>query len=183
MADLYQQQDKEVLIKNKSEVFEPMPIDNNTILTLRTVKSPIQNATGEIIGILGEMYILAEDKSIGSVLPAIAVKDKKNLALSGLDSRVYQISHYNPALKFTPRESECLFLLLRGKSAKEIAGFLELSCRTVEGYIEHIKNKMGVSSRSEVIAKAIEMNMLEIVPRGNLLLSLYKNYKKWEEFL
>ena len=75
-----------------------------------------------------------------------------------------------------------MFLLIRAKSAKEIAQFLEISPRTVEAYIEQIKNKMGVSTRSEMITTAIEMKMLEIIPNDDMLINLYKNMHKWQDF-
>ncbi len=49
------------------------------------------------------------------------------------------------------QESRCLKLLATGKSAKEIANFLNLSPRTVEGYIDHIKLKLGYSCKSALI--------------------------------
>ena len=42
------------------------------------------------------------------------------------------------------QERKCLFYLAEGKTAKETAAFLRLSSRTVESYLEHIKNKGGI---------------------------------------
>jgi hypothetical protein len=39
------------------------------------------------------------------------------------------------------QEKKCLFYLAEGKTAKETATLLRLSSRTVESYLEHIKNK------------------------------------------
>ncbi len=54
------------------------------------------------------------------------------------------------------REMQCLYQATRGKTAKQIAKALSLSNRTVEHYLDNIKNKMGVSSKAELIAKAME---------------------------
>jgi len=43
-------------------------------------------------------------------------------------------------------------LLAQGKSAKEIAQQLDISYRTVEGYIEKIMELLGCTSSKELIA-------------------------------
>jgi DNA-binding CsgD family transcriptional regulator len=50
------------------------------------------------------------------------------------------------------QQSKCLILLSRGKSAKEIALEMKLSYRTVEHYLEKIREQLGCSSNREVIA-------------------------------
>ena len=47
----------------------------------------------------------------------------------------------------TPRQAECLFYLLRGKSYKEIAYTLGLSVRTVEDHISLLKDALGCYSK------------------------------------
>ncbi len=49
------------------------------------------------------------------------------------------------------QEFKCLSLLSRGKTSKEVGVQLNISSRTVEGYIENIKSKIDVSSRSQLI--------------------------------
>lgn len=53
----------------------------------------------------------------------------------------------------TSRESECLKYLSTGKTMKEIAKIMNLSPRTVESYITNLKIKMGVTSKSDLIAR------------------------------
>lgn len=48
-------------------------------------------------------------------------------------------------------ESTIIQHTLKGKTAKEIASVLHLSPRTVENYLAAIKNKVGVSKKSELI--------------------------------
>ena len=49
------------------------------------------------------------------------------------------------------RQTECLYYAMRGRTATQIAGILGLSPRTVEQHLEHIKIKLNVNSRSELI--------------------------------
>lgn len=183
-ADLYQQRDKKV-IKEKSAFtyLELMPIDKNTVLTVQVLKHPFKNSEGKILGVFGQTTVMSSKNKLGKLLSTITLIDKKNTLYSESAPKSYQISSYNKLLQLTPRESECLFLLVRGKSAKEIAKFLLISHRTVEEHVEHIKQKMNVSTRFELIAKAIETGMLEIIPKNEILLSLYKNPDKWKDFL
>lgn len=62
------------------------------------------------------------------------------------------------------RESEVLFFLIRGKTAKEIARLIDLSNRTVEKHLDRIKNKLDCASRSELIEKAIVSGIGAIIP-------------------
>lgn len=74
----------------------------------------------------------------------------------------------NSSSLLTARQSECMFFLLRGKTAKEIARILNLSFRTVEGHIEGIKYKLVCSTKSELISKAIAEEYMNIIPTSLL---------------
>lgn len=64
---------------------------------------------------------------------------------------------------FTLREVECISFLFKGKTAPQIADILNLSPRTVEYYIENIKNKLDCTSKSETIEKALELKELGLL--------------------
>jgi len=73
--------------------------------------------------------------------------------------------------KFTQKEIECISHMLDGKSAKETAEIMGISRRTVEFHIENIKNKLGCSTKAEVIAKCIcfKEDTLKTVPINTLV--------------
>ncbi|EKD70692.1 MAG: hypothetical protein ACD_46C00436G0004 [uncultured bacterium] len=50
------------------------------------------------------------------------------------------------------QQSQCLRLLLQGKSAKKIALLMQLSHRTIEHYLERIRKQLGCSINKEVVA-------------------------------
>jgi len=54
------------------------------------------------------------------------------------------------------REVECLFYLMRGKSARETGIALHLSQRTVEIYLDRLKDKLNCRKKSELIEKALD---------------------------
>ncbi len=56
----------------------------------------------------------------------------------------------------TPREREVVALIAQGLSNREIASRLVISERTADTHVQHILNKLGVSSRVQVAAWAVE---------------------------
>lgn len=95
--------------------------------------------------------------------------------LHQLDNKLYGKSHrpvsyvlnnnHSP-LALTEKQENCLFLLIRGKSLKEIAKILEVSPRTIEDHIEAIKHKLNCQYKSELIEKAINSGFLYYVPEA-----------------
>ncbi len=58
--------------------------------------------------------------------------------------------------KFSPREQQAVEFLLQGLSGKEIADRMKISFHTVNTFFRLIMIKMGVSSRSAILAKIIQ---------------------------
>jgi DNA-binding response OmpR family regulator len=58
-------------------------------------------------------------------------------------------------LQLTPRESEVLMWIARGKSNRDIAEILKLSPRTVNKHLEQIYVKLGVENRTSAAALAM----------------------------
>jgi len=72
-------------------------------------------------------------------------------------------SKANPPRKdyrLTPREKEILQLLVQGQSTKETAAQLQISYHTADGYIRDIYEKLQVSTRSGVVAKALNEKLV-----------------------
>jgi DNA-binding CsgD family transcriptional regulator len=118
-----------------------------------TIKMPWYDRSNQIVGIFGCSIILGKQKLAESLsqivshdlLPSLNTKQKKPLM--------------GPAL--SKRQRQCLYYLVRGKTAGETAEILGLSTRTVEFYLQNIKNKMNADSKSELIEKVLgEFNPL-----------------------
>lgn len=60
-------------------------------------------------------------------------------------------------IQLSKREMDVLLHLIRGKSARIIAEILFLSTRTVECHIDKIKNKMGLSSKGDIISSLVDI--------------------------
>jgi DNA-binding CsgD family transcriptional regulator len=52
------------------------------------------------------------------------------------------------------RECDCMSFFLRGQTVKETAQILNLSPRTVESHLKHIKNKLGIKEKREIFQLA-----------------------------
>lgn len=59
------------------------------------------------------------------------------------------------APRLTAREREVVRLVARGMSNKAIARQLEISPRTVEGHLNHVFDKLGTTSRTELVHYAL----------------------------
>lgn len=58
------------------------------------------------------------------------------------------------------RQLQCLLLIVKGMTVKQVGRELNLSPRTIEHYIEAIKNKLACFSRAELIAKALQIQVI-----------------------
>jgi DNA-binding CsgD family transcriptional regulator len=66
------------------------------------------------------------------------------------------VPHHGDAgpVEMTARESQILGLLAEGKTTKEIAVALKLSCDTIGTHRKHLCRKLGAHSTAELIAHA-----------------------------
>lgn len=64
----------------------------------------------------------------------------------------------------TKKEQECLFFLIRGCSYAEISKRLHIAITTIQTHIEHIKHKLQVGNKSQVIEKALALGFLSVIP-------------------
>jgi PAS domain S-box-containing protein len=74
----------------------------------------------------------------------------------GQVSDLIEEPHVHPELHLTPRQSEVLALLERGRTTKQIAAELHLSTDTVRNHVKALLRTMGAHSRLEAVALAHE---------------------------
>lgn len=92
------------------------------------------------------------------------------LTAKNLRKTMYTIEETYPIeTTLTPKESECLFYLLRHKTAKEIAVILQKSHRTIEDTINRIREKLNCHNKKDIIEFSIEHNLLSIIPNSVLV--------------
>ena len=104
-------------------------------------------ATKDFYAVLG----VAKDAPAADIVTALHTVAAGGTYLSPeVSGRLFRGSEPRPVL--TPRESEILSALGKGHSSKQIAKDLDLSVRTVEHHVAKIRQKMGASTRAEMLA-------------------------------
>ena len=101
--------------------------------------SELQQAVENVL--LGKIFITAQ-----------IAKELENVPLSRRD----------PIRKLSPRQREVLQLLAEGKSAKEVAGILCISPRTVEFHKYRIMEELGMSSSAELVQYSIKHGIINV---------------------
>lgn len=62
----------------------------------------------------------------------------------------------------TPREREILKLLAEGNSVKEIAGYLNLSVKTVEAHKFNLMRKLNIHNKAQLVQYAIQKKIIQL---------------------
>ena len=77
-------------------------------------------------------------------------------------SRVVQLTRtVGQVAVLSPREREILALVARGLTSHRIARRLGVSQATVRTHVEHIRDKLGVRTRSQAVARALATGQIE----------------------
>lgn len=127
--------------------------DGNELNTL-SVRMPWYNDQHEIIGLFGCSIILGTNPLAESLTNITRLGLLNNLDY--FQHNQHQASSRMDSIYLSKRELECLRLTVMGNPAKQVAYTLGLSQRTVEEYLDNIKRKMKVSSKSALIERGME---------------------------
>lgn len=134
--------------------------DNNKEFPIITNKYPLINSHGEIIGIFG-IYTPISEGAAGLDRLAIANQAVHKLSSDNEKRKKYLVEGKFGEISLSLREAQCINYILLGKTMKAVATMLQLSPRTVEGYIENIKLKIGCHSKSELFQFILNSNFYE----------------------
>lgn len=107
-------------------------------------------------------YMLKEARALELVRAVRSLHDGETVLAPAIAKKVFsRLSNSKDKPKQTSaalhqRELELLKLVAQGMSNKEIASSLSISVRTVQAHLVNIFNKMGVSTRTEAVIRAIK---------------------------
>lgn len=133
-ALIFRENDQKVIKKeNLISCIEPITLSEDRKYFALTQKYPLR-LNKKIIGNIG--FSLIVEKS-DVILPNATYHEE-------LESK-----------SLTARQFDCLFYLVKGMTYKQVAAKLDISQRTVEGYINIIKEKLNCQNRAALIAKAL----------------------------
>lgn len=116
------------------------------------IKTPMFDKHNQVIGIFGfASYMIEHDKLHTELLSTVFPKNT-------IFSSLFDNQTKDNFIKFplTKRERICLYYLIRGKTAREVAAIMFISKRTVEKHIANMKDKLHCKTISELICKTIE---------------------------
>jgi len=112
----------------------------------------------------GAMSYLLKNVASSELASAIraAMDNRPTLAPEATQALISQtIRPAAPGHDLSPREFDVLALLKRGMSNRAIADELVISRSTVDFHVSNILSKLGVSSRTEAVALAIQHRLVE----------------------
>ncbi|KTD47640.1 helix-turn-helix transcriptional regulator [Legionella quateirensis] len=141
---LFQQQDLSVLNGKKVSTVH---MDSKTGEVFLLEKNPLTDPNNNVAGLIYYCRPCPKDE----IFRILRQYDET----LQINSHHYTLNDNENKYALTNREYECVFLLIRGKTAKEIGTLLSLSKRTIESYIENIKNKMNCKNKAEILVKAV----------------------------
>jgi two-component system response regulator NreC len=138
------------------EMQEASPETKIVVLTMQ--KEPAFARQALQLGVLG--YVLkeaADDELVQAVRSAAAGETYLQPALGAKLAAEPEA----PANDLSERETDVLRLIALGHTNAEIAEQLYISVRTVETHRAHIQQKLGVSSRAELVRSALSRGLVE----------------------
>lgn len=138
------------------EMLEASPQTKIVVLTMQ--KEPAFARQALRLGVIG--YILkeaADDELVLAVRKAAAGQTYLQPALGARLAAEPEIA----ASDLSDRETDVLRLIALGHTNAEIAEQLYISVRTVETHRAHIQQKLGVSSRAELVRSALSRGLVE----------------------
>ncbi|MBI2786462.1 MAG: helix-turn-helix transcriptional regulator [Legionella longbeachae] len=123
-----------------------------------STKKPLYDETKKIFGVIYQ----CQPYELNNFFSHLQ-KNTKPISQYLLPSH-YKMEIFSNPCQLSTRELESLFCLLHGMSAKQISECLGLSKRTIETYLENIKNKFGCQNKTELLIKSINAGYANHIP-------------------
>lgn len=120
--------------------------------SLLNFETPLTDLSGWLEGV----FLIAIELERYSLLEIVKLINQFGILM--FDPRLLPLPNQKEVQQLTKREQECLFHVVHGKSAKEVARLLMCSHRTIESHIENIKTKLHCHTRSQLIDKVMQQN-------------------------
>jgi DNA-binding NarL/FixJ family response regulator len=151
------------LVQGLGHFVVPMRSDASVVLTDNSAPSgglPIVALGSYRDDAQGRLPSDASPEQIDAALRAVSAGLRVTVA--GETKRSFAaLDEGEPRVLLTPRETEVLNAAANGLTNKEIARELGISLHTVKFHLESVMRKIGVSSRTEAVSKAMWLGLLE----------------------
>lgn len=143
------------LIKQLRSETPNLPV---VVLTTFDDQKPIQEAMQ-----LGAKGFFLKDADKDTILNVIrgAIKGETFIE-PRIAGKAFAAPSPESEIDLSPREHQILTEVAEGYHSKEIATDIGVSERTVKSHLTSIYNKLGVFSRAEAVAKALQLGLIEL---------------------
>ncbi|TDR73621.1 PAS and helix-turn-helix domain-containing protein [Paludibacterium purpuratum] len=166
-AHLFRAQDREVIESGENlRILDVQRFADKQWKSLIFTKTPLRDTAQNIVGTVfhGQELHTRELLELAALLSEICYRPHDTSWLTTPTS--YTIGRPGRGPKLSPRQEEVLFLLLRGRTARQIARVLGVATRTVEWHHTTLKEKFSAQNKSELVDRAIELGYLNNLPPG-----------------
>lgn len=160
-SEVFKAQDKIIMTKGQNKSILDINIwASGTMRIMLTTKQRYVDINGQF-GVYFSSLELTGDHLLK--VAKLLCQDKKFISSQGCS---YEIVESFNERQLTSKETECLYYLIRGYTAKMIARVLLISYRTVENHIEQLKIKFKCNTKAELIDKAISSGCLYLLVKS-----------------
>lgn len=163
-ADLFRSQDQIVMQQDQHmKVLDIHPFAGKEWKIYIFTKSPLRDEDDNIIGTMfhGQDITCISNIDFGSLVSKISQLAHDS---SDEDRINFKIDKDRRDIELTPRQSQVLFFLLRGKTGVQVANILGISVRTFQEHLDLLKQKFRAQNKFELIDKAISNGYLNNIP-------------------
>lgn len=158
-APFFQLMDKKVINEQQPLLLiENVTTLDQRLLSALTYKIPLRTISRKAM-VFGISFFINQGDSIPELLHGMRVPFNINTKKIILTET--RVPNYITTNHLTKRQAECLYFLVKGMTAKQIADEMGLSKRTVESYTVTLKEKFQCLSKPELIKKAWELDFIK----------------------
>ena len=144
--------DQNILKQNQLQfLIEQSSVSDTKPEMFLSIKIPVQDLSNNIAGVMGVAFPLAKTDMVTITNAINSLEIFPSIPL--IMPQAYITKKYK---KFSKRETECAYYLVRGMTYKEIGNILNISTKTVEYNIDNMKTKLDCYKKSQLVSKILE---------------------------
>ncbi len=168
LAHEFRAQDRDAMTQGETRFINVCYFKESALSILLGTKKQLLDQTNKVVGVMSMEFDASKSLSSGAIAKVLEISQKFLAKEQQQSFRVLPDEQKLGSDVLTPRENECLFFLVRGMTAKEIASAMQISNRTVEKYTATIRQKLNCNSRSALVEKASELGLIYNIPASLL---------------
>jgi DNA-binding CsgD family transcriptional regulator len=121
----------------------------------------VEHVEAEVYCVLSASFDVCDDNWGKFKREVVEILRFQANAIGETYNRLFRLSGHID-YKITPREAECLYWVAMGKTDEQISTLLNIGKWTVNGHLQSAKYKLGTSSRSAAVARALVNGVISI---------------------